>query len=343
MMQILPDNLPDKIDYSQNSLLEMVRDEKGINIMKAAMFENVAARKNEKRKFELTGGQQGVGDNHNFAVVLVIYQDPRTTQLKKERFANYSKGVRTDGRNHAEQIAWQAAKGAMKAIIKEGGEIKRIAIASDLSLCVNEQYINVCQIYFSAGGGATIGRSSEELVFNVSRDKICYSYQGSIKDAKEMVDELAVPNTIESLNKDIEAFKKNIAKNLTRIQSGEKVASILIKANERLAQSIKDCEKQIENLKVESNKQEKDLTKSELDKKPSVNVESRNAAFDAQRSRLTNTTISVTKPETEKPTLFALELQKELSQKKGAGENNHPQSDTETPKKPLGVTSENGI
>ncbi len=332
-MQIPIDNLPANIDYSQNSLLEMITDKKGTSIMKAAMFENIAARKNEKRKFTQSGGQQGVNDDHNFAVVLVIYRDI-TNQLKKERFSNYSNSLRTDGRNHAEQIAWQAAKREMKSIIEIGGKIKRIAIASDLSLCVNKEYKNVCQVYFSEGGGATIGNPSNELVFNLSRDKVCYALQGNLEDAKEMVDESTVPNTIENLKKDLEAFKKSREGNLTRIRGGEKAAASLIRINARLERSIKEYEEQIKNLEVEQKKQVEALTKPELDRKPSVNVKLRNSLFDAEKNLTNPAPISVAKSETGKPMLPALELQKELSQKKETDENNHPQSGTEIPKKP---------
>jgi hypothetical protein len=344
MMQISIDNLPKKIDYSQNSLLEMVSDEKGINIMKAAMFENIAARTNEKRKFMQSGGQQGVNDDHNFAVVLVIYQDPITKQLKKEPFASYSKGLRTDGRNHAEQIAWRAAKSAMKAIIEKGGEIKRIAIASDLSLCVNKEYRNVCQVYFSGGGGATIGNPFNELVFNQNRDKICYSVQGSLEDVKEMVDELASPNTIENLKKELEAFKKNRETNLTKIRNQEDKDGKLLKSNKRLEMSIKDYEEKIKNLEVESKNQAEALTKAQSNTsfltgskaKPPVNVKDRNSLFDAQKNLTNPAPISATKLEAGKPMLSALELQKERSQEKETDENNQSQdiSAPEIPKKP---------
>jgi hypothetical protein len=329
MLQINLDNLPGKMIYTQELLSEMVYNQKGTSIAKAAMFENIAFRKKKQNTSMLLGESVEASKSHNFAAVLVIFEDPVTKLLHHLAFPNFSQGLKNDGENHAEQRAWNDAKKGMKAHIRRGVKIKKIAIASDLSLCIDPTYKNTCDVYFSMGGGATTGNAQQMLVFDPIRDKICYSIQGSLEDVKERIEESTQPETMQQLQETLIKLKKNQTENLKKIQNGEDKTGSFRRSNERLPSTIKAYEEKIKNFHEAESKNEV-VNPIGFQAKPAIDVNARNAVFentlgkkveDFHKKPTDSVSSNETNPQVGKLMLPISELKNQSSQEKDNDKN----------------------
>ena len=105
--------------------------------------------------------------NKNFATVLVQYQIGKNEKILF--FHGFSGGSNLNTASHAERKAWGLAQNGMQEKIKEGAEIKKIVVVSELPLC--SSYKDPCSNFFSAGGGATKGEKND-LIFDSDRDSL---------------------------------------------------------------------------------------------------------------------------------------------------------------------------